>query len=123
MRRGYPCSSLYTPFKYRNHESETCDDKKCNQWQKPDRKIGHLGIYTTPLAVNNKKVQYAIAVQSYALPFNVLESPIVSLPIALSKNGLPIGVQLVGKKNSDFDLLEVAISLVKITPTIGNPKV
>jgi amidase len=91
--------------------------------QKPDRKIGHLGIYTTPLAVNNKKVQYAIAVQSYALPFNVLESPIVSLPIALSKNGLPIGVQLVGKKNSDFDLLEVAISLVKITPTIGNPKV
>ncbi len=82
--------------------------------QNPDRKLGHLGIYTTPLTVNDKKVQYAIAVQSYTLPFNVLESPVVSLPIALSKNNLPIGIQLVGKKNKDFDLIEVASTLDKL---------
>lgn len=87
--------------------------------QKPDRRIGHLGIYTTPLSVNDKKVQYAIATQSYALPFNVLESPVVSLPIALSEKNLPIGIQLVGKKNKDFDLLNIASKLDKIIPPIG----
>lgn len=89
--------------------------------QKPDRKIGHLGIYTTPLKVNEKPVQYAIAAQSYSLPFNVLESPVVSLPNTLSKNNLPIGFQLVGKKNHDFDLLEVASILDSLIPSIGNP--
>lgn len=91
--------------------------------QKPDRTLGHLGIYTTPLSVNDKKVQYAIAIQSYSLPFNVLESPVVSLPIALSKNNLPIGIQLVGKKNTDFDLLEVAASLNELIDSVGKPRI
>jgi amidase len=90
--------------------------------QNPDRRIGHLGIYTSPLEVNGKPVQYAIAAQSYCLPFNVLESPVVSLPIALSKKNLPIGLQLVGKKNHDFDLLEVATTLDSLIPSIGKPK-
>jgi len=89
--------------------------------QKPDRRIGHLGIYTTPLKVNGKPVQYAIATQSYALPFNVLESPVVNLPIALSQNKLPIGIQLVGKKNYDFDLLKIAEVLSELVPSIGKP--
>ncbi|MFK7786766.1 MAG: amidase [Crocinitomicaceae bacterium] len=91
--------------------------------QKPDRRIGHLGIYTTPLNVNGNPVQYAIATQSYSLPFNVLESPVACLPIALSKNNLPIGIQLVGKKNFDFDLLEVAQVLDQLTPSIGRPPI
>ena len=91
--------------------------------QKPDRKLGHLGIYSTPLSVNGKNVQYAIAAQSYALPFNVLESPVLSIPIALSKNKLPIGIQLVGKKNQDFELLEVASTLDRLITSIGKPEI
>lgn len=91
--------------------------------QQPDRYIRHLGIYTSPLNVNDRKVQYAIAIQSYTLPFNVLESPVVSLPISLSDNNLPIGIQLVGKKNGDFDLLEVAAALDKLLPSIGSPNI
>lgn len=91
--------------------------------KKPDRKLGHVGIYTTPLSVNGKNVQYAIAAQSYALPFNVLESPVICLPIALSKNKLPIGIQLVGKNNKDFELLEVASTLDRLITSIGKPKV
>jgi amidase len=91
--------------------------------QLPNRKIGHLGIYTTPLTINDRKVHYAIAVQAYSLPFNVLESPVVSLPIGLNKEHLPIGIQLVGKKNHDFDLLNTAEKLSKIIPTIGKPPV
>lgn len=90
--------------------------------QIPDRKLGHLGIYTTPLTVNDKKVHYAIAIQSYSLPFNVLESPVVSLPIGLSSKNIPIGIQLVGKKNRDFALLNIAQTLSEIIPTIGSPE-
>ncbi|NVK63264.1 MAG: amidase [Flavobacteriales bacterium] len=91
--------------------------------QSPDRSLGHLGIYTTPLNVNEKEIHYAIATQSYALPFNVLESPVLTLPIALSKKQLPIGVQLVGKKHRDFDLLELASQLDKLIPSIGAPEI
>lgn len=89
--------------------------------QEPDRKLGHVGIYTTPLAVNEKDIHYAMATQSYALPFNVLESPVVTLPIGLSNDRLPIGVQIVGKKNLDLDILEVATRLDALIPPIGMP--
>ena len=89
--------------------------------RRPNRKLGHLGIYTTPMLVNGKKMHYAVAIQAYSLPFNVLESPVVSLPIGLSEEKLPIGIQLVGKKNCDFDLLDIAEELSKIIPPIGKP--
>lgn len=91
--------------------------------QLPNRKLGHLGIYTTPLTVNDKKVHYALAIQAYSLPFNVLESPVISMPIGLSKSNLPIGIQLVGKKYRDFDLLDVAEKLSEIIPSTGKPSV
>lgn len=91
--------------------------------QTPNRTIGHVGIYTTPLKVNEQPIHYAIATQSYALPFNVLESPVVVLPIDLTKENLPIGVQLVGKKNHDFDLLTTALTLEEYIPNIGTPPI
>jgi amidase len=36
------------------------------------------------------------------------ESPVLSMPIALSENSLPIGIQVVGKRYEDFKLLEIA---------------
>lgn len=89
--------------------------------RRPNRKLGHLGIYTTPMLVNGKKMHYAVAIQAYSLPFNVLESPVVSMPIGLSEDKLPIGIQLVGKKNCDFDLLDTAEELSKMIPPIGKP--
>lgn len=91
--------------------------------QRPNRKLGHLGIYTKPVKVNDKKMHYAVAIQSYSLPFNVLESPVVSLPIGLSEDHLPIGIQLVGRKNCDVELLDVAEKLSGMIGSIGRPPV
>jgi amidase len=44
----------------------------------------------------------------YCAPWTLLGAPAVSLPAGFGKNGLPLGVQLVGAYRQDFHLLRVA---------------
>ncbi|MEI9924166.1 MAG: amidase [Bradyrhizobium sp.] len=44
----------------------------------------------------------------YCAPWTLLGTPAVSLPAGFGKNGLPLGVQLVGAYRQDFHLLRVA---------------
>lgn len=48
---------------------------------------------------------------SYTQPFNVTGQPAISLPIGWTGDGLPVGVQLVGRYGSERILLDVAASL------------
>lgn len=50
---------------------------------------------------------------------NMTGQPAISLPLAMSASGLPIGVQLVGKFGSDARLLEVAAQLERDAPWAG----
>ncbi len=52
----------------------------------------------------------------FAAGFNVSGQPAISLPLAMSKSGLPIGVQLVGAANRDDLLLGVAAQLEVAMP-------
>ncbi|HEX8174779.1 MAG TPA: amidase [Pyrinomonadaceae bacterium] len=45
---------------------------------------------------------------SYAQSFNTLDLPVVCVPAARTSGGLPIGVQLIGRPNSERSLLKVA---------------
>ncbi|MFZ5985758.1 MAG: hypothetical protein ACOYWZ_01350 [Bacillota bacterium] len=45
------------------------------------------------------------------------------MPIAKSEEGLPIGVQVVGKRWHDLDLLEITSMLTEFAEPIGFPKV
>ncbi len=47
----------------------------------------------------------------YTFPFNLTGHPALSLPCGLSPEGLPIGLQLVGRWHEDFYLLDVAEKL------------
>jgi amidase len=60
------------------------------------------------LDVDGTAVPYTTAVGSYAAPFNLTGSPSVALPAGQSRAGLPIGVQLVGRRWDDDHLLAVA---------------
>ncbi len=60
------------------------------------------------LAVDGRSVPYTTAVGSYSAPFNLTGSPAVALPAGQSGEGLPIGVQLVGRRWGDDHLLSVA---------------
>jgi Asp-tRNA(Asn)/Glu-tRNA(Gln) amidotransferase A subunit family amidase len=44
----------------------------------------------------------------YCAPWTLLGAPAISLPAGFGKNGLPLGVQLVGAYRQDFHLLRVA---------------
>jgi amidase len=62
----------------------------------------------TPIDVDGTKVPYMLAGLGYTAPFNFTGQPVAVVPVGLSPEGLPIGVQLVGKRWADMDILAVA---------------
>lgn len=60
------------------------------------------------IPVNRERTDYAMAIASYAAPFNLTGSPVVVIPAGRTADGLPIGIQLVGRRWDDDRLLAVA---------------
>jgi amidase len=56
---------------------------------------------------------------NFAQPFNLSGQPGVSVPVAWNNAGLPIGVQLVGRRNDDALILRVARQLEEAVPWAG----
>ncbi|MDJ0570053.1 MAG: amidase family protein [Pleurocapsa sp. MO_192.B19] len=53
--------------------------------------------------------------------FNLTGHPVVVIPIGQTKNGLPIGVQIVGKRWQDLELLAIAQKLTEVTGKLKLP--
>ena len=53
---------------------------------------------------------------NFAQPFNLSGQPAVSVPLAWSAEGLPIGVHLAGRRLDDALLLQVARQLEDVKP-------
>ncbi|MDJ0732753.1 MAG: amidase [Nostocaceae cyanobacterium] len=62
----------------------------------------------TPIEVNGQKISYSLAMSMYNNTTAVAGNPIVTLPMGKSRSGLPIGVQVHGKRWSDARLLDIA---------------
>jgi len=77
--------------------------------------------FGTPIDVDGAKVPYFLAGTSYTCPFNLTGSPAAVLPLTKSAAGLPIGVQVVGKRWSEPALLSVCEKLVLITGNFVPP--
>jgi amidase len=69
--------------------------------------FGDYKIYNTPLQVDGADIHYFVATQSYTTVFSTTNSPVVSMPIGLGQSGLPVNIQVVGKRYSDRRLLKV----------------
>ena len=82
--------------------------------------IGHVP-FGTPIDVDSHKVPYFIAGTAYTCPFNLTGSPAVVLPLARSRDGLPVGVQLVGKRWAEPALLSLAVKVALITGPFTPP--
>ncbi|NDI35134.1 amidase [Chengkuizengella sediminis] len=79
---------------------------------KKDKLIGHQPIYKNPVYVDGKPMNYWQATGAYTNLFNVLTNPVVTMPIGLNKDNMPLGVQCVGKRWDDFKLLHIVNQLV-----------
>ena len=65
--------------------------------------------------VDGQKIPYIMATSVFTGLFNLTGNPVVVLPLARTKTGLPIGVQVVGKRWDDMALLSIAEQLARVT--------
>jgi amidase len=61
----------------------------------------------------------AAVLGAFTAPFNICGYPAASYPAAVSKGGLPIGIQLAGRAYADATVLAVARSLEQVLPHAG----
>ncbi len=87
----------------------------------PTKNYGTFSIYNEPLLINKQKVHYYMATQAYTIPFTLTENPVLSMPISLSSDSLPIGIQVVGRRCSDFKLLKTGLELSKYSDKLIFP--
>lgn len=87
----------------------------------PSKSYGNFSLYNNPLFVNGEEIHYYIATQAYTTPFTLTENPVLSMPISLSKDSLPMGVQVIGKRYSDFRLLKIGMVLHNYAEQIKYP--
>ncbi|WP_027155726.1 amidase [Mesorhizobium sp. WSM2561] len=80
--------------------------------------VSHGGIYsaTNPTISANEYVETNVAICQYTGVFNVTGQPSVSLPLAQSASGLPIGIQIVGRFGDEATLVRVARDLEEARP-------
>ncbi|MEC4817887.1 MAG: amidase [Scytonema sp. PMC 1069.18] len=64
--------------------------------------------------IDGKAYPYAVANGAYTMPFNLSGHPAVVIPIGKTQNGLPIGMQIVGKRWCEMELLAIAQELDRI---------
>ncbi len=75
----------------------------------------------TPIAVDGRRVPYRLGGTGYTSPFNLTGHPVVVLPLARSTEGLPIGVQVVGRRWGEMKLLAIAEQLTELTGPFQRP--
>ncbi len=78
-------------------------------------KTGHA------IEVDGQKVPYFLASMSYTIVFNLTGNPVVVIPTGSSKEGLPIGIQVVGRRWQDMELLAAAEALTEVTGPFRRP--
>ncbi|MDJ0733671.1 MAG: amidase [Nostocaceae cyanobacterium] len=90
---------------------------------KMDRELAQWDVWLCPVAmtpafthcspgeaveVDGRKIPYMMASGAYTQPLAFTGHPVVVIPIGKTKNGLPIGMQIVGKRWQEMELLRIA---------------
>jgi amidase len=68
----------------------------------------------TPITVDDQTIPYLLGILAYTSPFNLTGHPAVVLPLGRSAQGLPIGLQLVGRRWGEMQLLALAARLAEM---------
>jgi amidase len=71
--------------------------------------------------VDGKSYPHAVANGTYAIPFNLSGHPAVVIPIGKTENGLPMGMQIVGKRWCEMELLAIASEIDKVVAGLQHP--
>lgn len=73
------------------------------------------------IGVDDQKLPYTMGAAAFTTLFNLTGHPAVVVPLGCSEAGLPIGVQVVGRKWHDRQLLAIAKALSEVTEGYQRP--
>jgi len=85
-------------------------------------RIGYIPIYEEDVMVDDRSLNYWVAMGSYTTIFNLTGNPVVVMPIGYTKKGMPIGVQVVARRWHDMELLSIVDQLAKTAGSYRPPK-
>jgi amidase len=71
--------------------------------------------------IDGRSYPHAVANGAYTIPFNLSGHPAVVIPIGQTRNGLPIGMQLVGKRWQELELLSIAQQIDRLVGDFRQP--
>lgn len=77
----------------------------------PKRVLGNQAVYED-FNIDGEKVSYSEANMGYTTPFSLTANPVIVVPIGKNDNGIPLGVQIVGRRRHEADLLQCAKELI-----------
>ncbi|MHA1914652.1 MAG: amidase [Promethearchaeota archaeon] len=103
-------------------QREIIYDNVCNHFKKFDILITptmacpafELGV-SSPAKIEGKDVS-ASAWSPYTHPFNMTSHPAASIPCGWSSDGLPIGMQIIGRRFDELTVLQVSQAFQEIAP-------
>jgi amidase len=75
----------------------------------------------TTIRVEAQEVSYSMATTGFTCPFNLTGNPVVTLPAAKTNDGLPIGIQIVGRCGEDYKLLAIAEQISALFLPVNQP--
>ncbi|BAY41330.1 amidase (plasmid) [Nostoc sp. NIES-2111] len=71
--------------------------------------------------IDGRSYPHGVANGAYTMPFNLSGHPAVVIPIGETQNGLPMGMQIVGKRWREMELLAISQKLDQIINAFKNP--
>jgi amidase len=71
--------------------------------------------------VEGRQVPYMMASGAYTVPFNLTGHPVVVIPVGQTQDGLPLGMQIVGKRWREMELLAIAQQINTVVGEFQHP--
>ena len=78
-------------------------------------------VVAWPIGSHSQDPLQLFLMDAYTCPINLAGMPSVSLPAGLSPEGMPVGMQLIGREFDEAGILSLASAFERVIPSIGAP--
>lgn len=119
MEYRFKMEKIFTKYDFIISPTVAIPPHKCNE--RPNIIDGKIDIsYIDDIEMFEKNnydySSWIYVLAQFTAPFNWSGNPAVSIPCGFTKKGMPIGLQLAGKKRGELSLIQASIEFEKIKP-------
>jgi amidase len=75
----------------------------------------------TAIEIDGRQVPYGLASGAYTMPFAFTGHPVIVIPIGKTQTGLPIGLQVIGKRWREMELLAITQEIDQVVGGFQRP--